>query len=193
MLGDAIISFFNGFGAGGMLAALLIIFLIDSMLFPMVPEFFLLVIYSTNPTVEWGITLIAISALSIFIGNSLLYIIVKKIGMPHFIQKLMKKYSQMMVAQDEKMLLINRIAPVLPYTGAFIAVNDWSYRKSIFYILAGGITKFSVLIALSATFYTLFERGIAQRATFILIIITVAAGIILSYVRKRKIDRKREK
>lgn len=193
MLGDAIISFFAGFGTGGMLLALFLIFIIDSMLFPMVPEFFLLVIYSTNPSAEWGIILIATAAFSIFIGNSLLYFIVKKLGMPHFIRRLMRGYSEMMVTQDEKMLLINRIAPVLPYTGAFIAVNEWSYRKSIFYIVIGGVAKFSVLIALSATFYRLFERGIAQKATFILIVVTIAVGMILSYMRKRKIDGKRGK
>jgi len=187
MLGDAIIAFFSNFGYIGMLIALFCIFIIDSMFFPMVPEFFLLVIYSTNPSFEWGVVLILIAAIAIFSGNTLLYIIVKKFGLPHFIQKLMKKYSGMMIAQDEKMLLINRIAPVLPYTGAFIAVNNWSYKKSIAYILAGGIAKFSFLVMLSGFFYTIFEKGIAQKATFCLIIITIALGIFLSYIRKRKI------
>jgi len=190
MLGDTIISFFSNFGYEGMLLALFFIFIIDSMFFPMVPEFFLLVIYSTSPSFKWGIALILIAAIAIFFGNTLLYIIVKKFGMPYFIEKLMKKYSSMMVTQDEKMLLINRIAPVLPYTGAFIAVNEWSYKKSIVYILAGGIAKFSFLVMLSGFFYALFEKGVAQKATFCLIIITIALGIVLSYIRKRKIYRK---
>lgn len=192
MLGDEIIAFFNAFGEMGMLAALSLIFVVDAMLFPALPEFFLLVIYSTHPSLQWGGVLILIALLSIFFGNSMLYIIVKKLGMPPFLQNLMNKYSSMMILQDEKMLLVNRIAPVLPYTGAFIAVNNWDYKKSIFYILAGGMLKFSVLVALSATFYSLFEKGVAQKATFTLIILTILVGIILSYIRKRKIYRERE-
>jgi len=189
MLGNQIINFFNSFGLEGMLLSIFFIFAIDSTLFPMLPEFFLLVIYSAHPTFEWGIILILISLLAIFFGNTVLYIIVKKFGMPSFIAKLMKKYSGIMVAEDEKMLLINRIAPVLPYTGAFIAINKWNYKKSILYILVGGLAKFSVLIALSSFFYSLFKRGIAQRATYILILITIISGIILSYIRKKKMGK----
>ncbi|HHO57311.1 MAG TPA: hypothetical protein ENJ70_02020 [Thermoplasmatales archaeon] len=193
MLGDEIIAFFNGFGDAGMMAALFIIFVIDAMLFPALPELFLLVIYSTHPSIAWGVVLIMIAAFSIFFGNTMLYFAVKKFGMPEFIQKIMSKYSSMMILQDERMLLINRIAPVLPYTGAFIAVNNWDYRKSIIYVVIGGVVKFSILIALSAFFYSMFEKGVAQRATFLLIIITIATGFILSYMRKRKIYREGEK
>lgn len=187
MLGDAIISFFSGFGEVGMLLSLFCIFIIDSMLFPTLPEFFLLVIYSTNPDFGWGAILIFIALLSIFCGNTLLYLIVEKFGLPAFIKKFMKKYSGIMVRRDEKMLLINRVAPVLPYTGAFISINKWDYKKSIFYILAGGLAKFFVLILLSGFFYALFEKGLAQKATFCLIIITIIVGLVLSYIRKREI------
>ncbi|HEC76487.1 MAG TPA: hypothetical protein ENI33_04425 [Thermoplasmatales archaeon] len=193
MFGDAIISFFSSFGGAGMVSALFFIFIIDSMFFPTLPEFFLLVIYSTNPTFSWGITLIFVALLSIFFGNTLLYLTVEKFGLPSFIKKFMKKYSNVMIARDEKMLLINRIAPVLPYTGAFISVNNWDYKKSILYILAGGIAKFSLLIFLSGFFYTLFEKGLAQKATFWLIIVTIILGLILSYIRKREIYGKRVK
>lgn len=190
MFGDAIISFFSGFGEMGMLLSLFCIFIIDSMLFPTLPEFFLLVIYSTNPDFGWGSILIFIALLSIFCGNTLLYLIVERFGLPSFIKKFVKKYSNIMITSDEKMLLINRIAPVLPYTGAFISINKWNYKKSIFYILAGGLIKFFVLISLSGFFYALFEKGLAQKATFCLIIVTIIAGLILSYIRKREIHGK---
>ena len=192
MLGDEIIAFFNAFGDMGMIVAMFSIFMIDAMFFPVLPEFFLLVIYSTHPSIQWGGILILTAALSIFFGNSMLYIIVKKLGMPPFLQNLMNKYSSIMILQDEKMLLVNRIAPVLPYTGAFIAVNKWDYKKSMLYILTGGVLKFSVLVILSATFYSIFEKGIAQKATFILIILTIIVGVVLSYIRKRKIYTKRK-
>jgi len=193
MFGDAIISFFSSFGEVGMISALFCIFIIDSMFFPTLPEFFLLVIYSTNPSFNWGIILICVASLSIFFGNTFLYLIVEKFGLPSFIKKAMKKYSNVMIAKDEKMLLINRIAPVLPYTGAFISVNKWDYKKSILYILVGGIVKFSLLIFLSGFFYTLFEKGLAQKATFYLIVVTIIVGLILSYIRKREIYRQRIK
>lgn len=187
MIGDQIISLFDSLGVIGMLAALLCIFLIDSMLFPTVPEFFLLTIYATNPVSEWGLSLIIIAITAISIGNTSLYVFVKKIGIPGFIEKAMITYSNIMPSKNENMLLINRIAPVLPYTGAFIAVNEWNYKKAMLYIIGGGILKFSILIMLSGIFYTYFEQGDAQRATFILIVLTIFIGLGLSYFRKRKI------
>ena len=75
--------------------------------------------------------MIVIAVTAIVIGNTSLYLLVKRIGMPHFIEKAMITYSKIMPSKDERMLLINRIAPVLPYTGAFIAVNCWDYKKAM--------------------------------------------------------------
>jgi len=188
MIGDEIINFFGGFGAVGMLLALYTIFLIDSMIFPALPDFFLLVIYSTNPhNTMWGIILLIIAVFASFSGNSILYFIVKKYSPPHFIKNLMVKYSNILIIKDEKILLINRIAPVLPYTGAFIAVNNWDYRKAITYIVFGAILKFGFLLLLSGIFYQLFEKGVAEKATFLLITITISISIIASYIEKRRL------
>ncbi|MEA2054452.1 MAG: hypothetical protein U9O96_04975 [Candidatus Thermoplasmatota archaeon] len=188
MIGDAIINFFSNFGVIGMVLALYVIFLIDSMIFPALPDFFLLVIYSTNPqNFLWGFVILIIAVFASFSGNSILYLIVKKYSPPHFIKNLMKKYSEMLIVKDERILLINRIAPVLPYTGAFIAINDWNYKKSIAYIVAGAIIKFGFLLLLSGTFYALFEKGVAQNATFILIIATIVISLIASHLEKGKL------
>lgn len=188
MIGDEIINFFGGAGGGGMLLALYIIFLIDSMMFPALPDFFLLVIYSTNPgNAAWGAALLGIAVFASFSGNSLLYLIVKKYSPPNFIKKLMKRYSKMLVVKDEKILLINRVAPVLPYTGAFIAINNWDYWKAITYIVVGAAIKFGFLILLSGTFYKLFERGIAEKATFLLIVATLGISAFASYIEKKRL------
>jgi len=187
MIGDAIIDLFSSFGVWGMILALYTIFLVDSMIFPALPDFFLLVIYSTNPGTMWGIELLTIAVLASFSGNSLLYLITKRYTPPGFIKNLMEKYSKMLIIKDERILLVNRIAPVLPYTGAFIAVNNWDYRKSMIYVVVGAVLKFGFLLMLSGTFYNLFERGTAERATYILIIITITAGIIASHVEKRRL------
>jgi len=188
MIGDEIINFFGGFGAAGMLLALYTIFLIDSMIFPALPDFFLLVIYSTNPhSITWGVMLLIIAVFASFSGNSILYFVVKKYSPPHFIKNLMVKYSNMLIIKDEKILLINRIAPVLPYTGAFIAVNNWDYKKAITYIVFGATLKFGFLLLLSGTFYRLFDKGIAEKATFLLIAVTISISVIASYIEKRKL------
>ncbi len=188
MIGDAIIGFFSNFGVWGMLLAIYVIFLIDSMIFPALPDFFLLVIYSTNPSATWGIELLAMAVLASFSGNSLLYLITKRYSPPGFIKNLMKKYSKMLIIKDERILLVNRIAPVLPYTGAFIAIRNWDYKKSISYIVVGAAIKFGFLLILSGTFYDLFERGAAERATFTLIIVTITAGIIAAHLEKKRLE-----
>jgi len=189
MIGDAIIEFFSAFGVAGMALALYFIFLIDSIIFPALPDFFLLVIFSTNPgNIAWGITLLIIAVAASFSGNTLLYLLVKKYSLPKWMKKAMRKYSKMLIISDERILLINRIAPVLPYTGAFIAVNNWNYKKAISYILFGAAIKFGFLLLLSGTFYTLFEKGIAQEATFLLIILTILISLIASFLEKKKLS-----
>ena len=187
MIGDAIIEFFSNFGILGMVLALYTIFLIDSMIFPALPDFFLLVIYSTNPGTMWGIELLIVAVLASFSGNSLLYLIVKRYSPPGFIKNLMERYSKTLIIKDERILLVNRIAPVLPYTGAFIAINNWDYRKSIAYVVVGAILKFGFLIMLSGTFYNLFERGVAERATFLLIAAVIMVSVIASYMEKKRL------
>jgi hypothetical protein len=103
----------------------------------------------------------------------------------------MRKYTDLLIITDERILLVNRIAPILPYTGAFIAVNNWDYKKSMKYILTGAMLKFGVLLALSRTFYSVFESGTAQVATFTLIISTIGISLIASAYERRRLARKR--
>lgn len=167
MIGDEIINFFGGLAAGDV-ARPLHNFLIDSMMFPALPDFFLLVIYSTNPgNAAWGAALLGIAVFASFSGNSLLYLIVKKYSPPNFIKKLMKRYSKMLVVKDEKILLINRVAPVLPYTGAFIAVNNWDYWKAITYIVVGAAIKFGFLILLSERFTNSLREELQKKRLFV--------------------------
>jgi len=190
MIGDVIVDFFSGFGGLGLIIALYLIFLVDSMIFPALPDFFLLMIYATDPhSLPWALTLFCVAVAGSFSGNTLLYLLVKKASVPGFIARAMQKYSDLLIVNDERILLINRVAPVLPYTGAFIAVNNWRYRLSITYIVAGAATKFGVLLMLSGTFYRLFKRGVAQNATLVLIIATIAVSLVASYIEKRRLRR----
>lgn len=173
--------------------ALFLIFLIDSMIFPALPDFFLLVIYAVNPhEAWWGILLWVVAISASFSGNSLLYALVKRFTPPAPIRRVMRTYADLLILTDERMLLVNRVAPVLPYTGAFIAVNRWDYWRSMEYIVVGAAVKFGVLLLLSRTFYSLFETGMAQNATFVLIVITIVVSLIGSAYEKRRLRRKRE-
>ena len=191
MIGDALVDFFGGFGGVGLIAALYLIFLVDSMIFPALPDFFLLVIYATNPhSTPWALTLFCIAVAGSFTGNTLLYLIVKKTTMPGFIARAMQKYSDLLIVNDERILLVNRVAPVLPYTGAFIAVNNWRYPLAITYIVVGAAAKFGVLLMLSGTFYRLFKQGVAQDATLVLIVATIAVSLAASFIEKQRLKRK---
>ena len=191
MIGDVIVDFFSGFGGLGLIIALYLIFLVDSMVFPALPDFFLLMIYATDPhNLPWAFTLFCVAVAGSFSGNTLLYLVVKKASVPGFIARVMQKYSDLLIVNDERILLINRVAPVLPYTGAFIAVNNWRYGLSITYIVAGAAVKFGVLLMLSGTFYRLFKQGVAQNATLALIVVTIAVSLIASYVEKRRLRRR---
>ena len=194
MIGDSIIQFFSSFGIIGMALSLYLIFLIDSMIFPALPDFFLLVIFSTNPnSIAWGMSLLIIAVVASFSGNTLLYLLIKKYSPPKWIKKPMQKYSNMLIVSDERILLINRIAPVLPYTGAFIAINNWDYKKAISYIVLGACVKFGFLLLLSGTFYTLFEEGVAQKATFLLIMLTIGISLIASFLERKRLKGKSQK
>ena len=190
MIGEDILNFFHGFGLVGFLIALFLIFIIDSMIFPSLPELFFLIAFLFYPSIEWGLLLLIIALVGIFSGNSLLYAMAKRAKIPSFIEKIMQKYSNMLILGDERILFINNIAPVLPYSGAFMAVNKWDYKKSMFYLEGGAILKFSILLLLSDSFYLLFKAGTAKKATLVLIFITIAISFLLSYMRKRKIERK---
>jgi hypothetical protein len=193
MLGDTIIQFFSSLGIVGLMVALYLIFLIDSMIFPALPDFFLLIIFATDPqNVVWGLTLLIIAVSASFSGNTLLYVIVKRFSPPRRLQRAMKKYSEMLIISDERILLVNRIAPVLPYTGAFIVINNWSYRKAMKYIVGGACIKFGVLLLLSGSFFQLFQEGTAQRATFILILVTIGISLIASFIEKKRLRKKNE-
>lgn len=192
MIGEEIIGFLQQFGITGFIFAIYIIFIVDSVIFPSLPELFFLIAFLINPVLKWGFFLLMLALFGIFCGNTLLYIFAKKTKIPSFIKEIMKKYSRMLIFGDERILFMNNMIPVLPYTGAFIAVNKWNYKKSIFYIESGAIIKLSILLLLSNSFYILFAKGIAERATIALVLITISISFILSYMKKRKMEIKGE-
>lgn len=188
MFGDELVNLLHSFGTPGLLLSLFLLFFIDSMLFPSLPELFLLIFFLAHPSFVWGIELYLIALSASFCGNTFLYLFVERAGMPEFISNIMKKYTKILISSTEKMLFVNNFIPVLPYTGAFISVNKWKYKKAISYLIAGAAIKYGLLILLADTFYMFFSSGMAQKATLALVAITITISLIVSYFRKREIE-----
>ena len=132
--------------------------------------------------------LIVIATVGATCGNALLYLIVKKIGLPKFLTKRMKQYANILFVSDERLILVNRIAPVLPFVGAFIATLGWNIKKSLAYVAIGGFLKYCVIVALAGTFVHLFETGTARLASLILVISVIVVSLIASRIQKKRLE-----
>jgi len=187
-IGEALYGFFGVMGPAGMLVALALIFLIDAVIFPTLPELFTVLIFWYDPTPLWGLVMMLVISTVEIVGLTLLYSAVKRIAVPLWIEKRMKQYSGMLISSDERIIFINRFAPVLPFVGAFVAVNNWSLKKSVFYTVIGSWIKYGLIILMSQTFYVLFSQGIAEKATLILIVLVIALSLGLSHIRKKRME-----
>ena len=186
MFGESIIAWFGPFGLAGALIALFLIFLLDAMVFPALPELFAVIFFLDDPSFHWGAALLITACLGEVCGNSLLYLIVKHIRVPKFIDKVFNKYVDFLICSDERLVLINRVAPAIPFTGAFIAICNWNYKKAISYVLIGGIFKYTVLFLLVKTYNDIWTPDTARLFTIITIIIMIGLSFIASFIYKKK-------
>jgi hypothetical protein len=187
MFGDPIIDFFSSFGLLGMVLTLYILSILDSVALPTLPDIFAIFIFLGDVSWDWGLIVLAVAILGDITGDSLLYVFVKKVKVPGKVEKFSKKYVEFLVVSDERLILLNRIAPVMPFTGAFIAMLEWNYRKSMFYIFIGGIAKYGGLFILVGMFNVMWTEGTAQFVSIIMVLATVAISLAASYLyRKNK-------
>ncbi|HEV8359570.1 MAG TPA: hypothetical protein VGR28_03840 [Candidatus Thermoplasmatota archaeon] len=151
----------GGFGIRGQLAILFIVFFIDAVLFPMLPEAFVVLFYNTIPTIDTRFsdrTDLIVTAATVLVvvlaaelaANAFLYGLVKWKGhrMPRKMTRAMNKWREFLFVSDERIVLLNRLVPVMPFTGAFIAVSPWDARKAMGYLVLGGALKYGALIAI---------------------------------------------
>jgi membrane protein YqaA with SNARE-associated domain len=199
MIGDFIYDLFHGLGPAVTLLALFLIFVIDAAIFPALPEIFAVIFFLANPLPDgsalvWGLAILCMAILGELAGNTLLYVIVrnilvKKRKMPIFLEMVMKRYVDFLVVKDEKIILVNRVAPVVPMVGAFMAVCEWSYRRSISYIFFGAVAKYSFLLLLVGFFGVVYERETAQIIALVAVLVIIAISGLLSLAyRKRMRD-----
>ena len=188
MLGEDIISLFSSLGDVGMLLALVTIILIDGTGFPTLPEIWMVFIFGANPdSFTWGFMVVVVSSLASLGGNFILYSLVKAARLPNWISRRMKQYTDFLIVKDERLLLLNRLAPVVPYTGAFMAVCNWDIRKCALYLIVGALAKSSVVVFLSWLSYDNLRQDVAPWAALAAVAVVIVASIAASLIYKRRL------
>lgn len=178
---------FGPYGAVGVFLMVLCAFILDATVVPALPEIFIIVGFSYNPTPGFALVLIIAAILGECIGNIILYTVVEKIGLPKKLKTVMNKYVGILFVSDERMMLVNRIAPVIPYSGAFISVIEtWTLRRALFYIALGCVLKYGLILSMSTFFYQYFTSDVAQTMMIVFVIAIIAISLIASYIRKKK-------
>lgn len=171
-----------------MLLALSVIILIDGTGFPTLPEVWMVFIFGADPgSFTWGLLIVLVSTIASLGGNFVLYSLVKAARLPGWISKRMKQYTEFLIVKDERLLLLNRVAPIVPYTGAFIAVCDWDVRKCALYLLVGALAKSSVVVVLSWLSYDNLRAEVAPWIALGAVATVMAASVIASLIYRRRL------
>ena len=185
--GDWLFSLFDGLGPEWVLLCICLLFLLDAILIPTLPEVFFIMGFDRQPTVLFGGELLLAAIIGELIGIFSLYYVVKHIRVPKRISKIADKYVNFLIVSDEKALLMNRIAPMIPFAGAFIArIESGDPKKCVFYIVTGCILKYGAILLASGFFYTFFTGRMAQQVMLVFIIAVIVVSFIASYVKKKR-------
>ena len=164
-----------------------LIFFIDALFFPTLPELFFIIGFMYDPTFTFGLQLLGAAVIAEIAGISLLYWIVEHVRVPDRIKRIADRYVKFLVVSDERMLLVNRVAPMIPFAGAFISLIDsWRFSKALFYVVIGCIIKYGIIMLMSGFFFDYFESGAAQTYTIIFIIAVIAVSMAAAFLKKRK-------
>ncbi len=189
-LGDWIYGVFGGNGEIGLLLCIFLIFLLDALLFPTLPELFFVIAFMAgqnyqNPAV-FGAELILVAIAAELVGILSLYYVVSHIRIPHRIERAVDKYTKFLVMGDERLLLLNRVAPMIPFAGAFISIAHWDLKKSIGYIVFGCVLKYGFIALLSGFFYSFFSSNEAQTFTLIATVLIIIISFVFSILLKKR-------
>jgi len=173
-------------GALLLILCIFLIFLIDAMFFPTLPEFFFIAAFFYDPTLAFGLFLLAAAIAAEMAGMVALYLIVGKLRVPKRIDKAVKGYLNFLVLGDERLLLLNRIAPMIPFSGAFARIAGWDLKKSAFYVLVGCLLKYGIILIMSNFFHQYYSSGDAQTYTLIFIAAVIIISFVSSFILKKK-------
>ena len=193
---EIISGIFNPSNVVGGLICIFLLFYIDAIIFPTLPEVFTVAIFTTQTQIAllWFALLILITiAVAELLGFCTLYYIVKKVRVPKLIQRAVDKFQAFLIYPDERMILVNRVAPIVPFLGAFASICNWSLRRSLLYNLVGGIAKYGLILLASIMFVEYWDRGTATAVALTMVIMVIILSFIASYYRKRKMAATQDK
>ena len=179
---------FGPYGGPGVVLMVFLAFLLDATLVPFLPEIFIILGFSYDPSPSFAVLLISVSIVAEWLGNCILYFVVKNIRVPKKIRSVANKYIGILLVNDERMLLVNRIAPMIPYSGAFIAlVDNWKLSRALAYIALGCVLKYGLILSMSSVFYAYFSSNMASIMMIVFVIVILLLSLILSHVRRSRI------
>lgn len=186
-IGGWMLSVFGPYGGPGVVAFVFLIFFIDAVLFPTLPELFFIIGFTYDPTPGFGLLILASASLAEVAGVSLLYAVVEKVHVPQRIKSVADRYAEFLIVSDERMLLVNRVAPMIPFAGAFVSlIGSWRLGRALFYVVLGCVLKYGAILMASSYFYAFFSSGDAQTFTLAFVVAVMALSLIAAAVRKRR-------
>lgn len=187
-ISEWMLGIFGPYGATGVILFVVLIFFIDAVLFPTLPELFFVIGFMYMPdSITFGIALLVAASIGEMIGITLLYVIVDRIHMPERVKKVARKYIGFLMVSDERIFLVNRFAPMVPFAGAFISmVDNWQFKKCMFYIVLGCYLKFGAILLFSKFFYVFFSSDMAQTFTIVMVFVIIIISFIASFLKKKK-------
>lgn len=187
MIGDWLYGVFGPYGYIGILVFIFLLFYIDSLIFPTLPEVFFILSFMYDPTPYWGMILLLVGAVAEFAGVTSLYLVVERIRVPERIRSVADKYSKFLILNDERMILVNRVAPVMPFTGAFISlIESWEIKRAWFYLILGYALKYGAILLFANFFFAFFSGPQAEVLSIVMIIIVMAVSLFMAYRKKKR-------
>ena len=187
MIGDWLYGVFGPYGYIGILVFIFLLFYIDSLIFPTLPEVFFILSFMYDPTPYWGMILLLVGAVAEFAGVTSLYLVVERIRVPERIRSVADKYSKFLILNDERMILVNRVAPVMPFTGAFISlIESWEIKRAWFYLILGYVLKYGAILLFANFFFAFVSGPQAEVLSIVMIIIVMAVSLFMAYRKKKR-------
>ncbi len=186
MFGDLIYEFTGGniylllFGA-------FLVFYLDSMVLTILPEVLILTFVGAQPegvgTFVWLVLLLCMANIGDVAGNYTVYLMFKNVKRYHnWVHDKLQKYVGFLILKDEKLILLNRVAPALPMCGAFMAACNWNVKRSLFYIYIGGLAKYSIILFL----YGFLSVYIPDDTALWITLISVIVFLVFSFFLGRR-------
>ncbi len=194
---DWLSGLFAFLGPAGTLVALFLAFVIDAAIIPTLPELAVVLSYLLGrpagvEPMPWALLLLTMAVAGEVVGNTLMFLWVRKLvvdrgHLPRIVGRAMKGWTHLMLVRDERIILVNRIAPVVPFVGAFIAVVGWSFRRSLLYIVVGAVAKYSLLLVLVGYLGVVYDPGTATLITVAAVVALVAVSVGASLLYRRRL------